>query len=541
MERQQGWLFTSLDELVPRDHVIRMVDAALAPMDWSKWEMEYSSDRRGQPPIHPSRVAGCIIYGLTRKVRSSRELEEATRERLDFRWFMEGRTVDHCTFAEFRTRFNEPLKELSRAMVRRICEAHQGALEMLVMDGTRLRANSDRHGARTAEGLQRLIERCTEVLHERLEKMEAADAQDGAESEAAQLRAEIERLKAQIAQYTAAAQVAETRDQERREKLGSDARPVSVPVTDPDSTIVPNKEGGFAPNYSPVVAVDAATGAIVSAEVPEGADESSMVMAAVDEAERLGAAPKRMMADGGFGNGENLEHLADRGIETIIPTGTDFRETNPANRPDPTAAVPEEKWDSLPMAGKKLRASAFIYNAEHDEYRCPMGKPLTRQRGGQRRQGSRYISYACAQCKGCPLAGRCLSKGSSARTVSRDEYQDLRDHVGRGMATDEGIALYKKRAPLVETVFAHLKGGMGIRGFLLRGLAKVRTEWTWICCAYNLKILLRAIKAGRNPARTSPLPAHGTKTSPSLAHGATTRNKFHNQIRYTPCAMQHAA
>ena len=30
---------------------------------------------------------------------------------------------------------------------------------------------------------------------------------------------------------------------------------------------------------------------------------------------------------------------------------------------------------------------------------------------------------------------------------------------------------------------------MGMRQFLLRGLTKVRAEWTWACTAYNLKRL----------------------------------------------------
>ena len=44
-----------------------------------------------------------------------------------------------------------------------------------------------------------------------------------------------------------------------------------------------------------------------------------------------------------------------------------------------------------------------------------------------------------------------------------------------------------------ETPFAHIKSVMGVRQFLLRGLEKVRIEWTWVCTAYNLKKLLAAI------------------------------------------------
>lgn len=495
LERRQGLMFASLDTLLPHDHMIRVVDAVLAEMDWSEWERPYlNEDRRGQPPIHPSRVAGCILYGLTRKIRSSRELEEATRERLDFQWFLEGRTIDHATFAAFRTRFKAMLKDLNRSLVKLISQAYKDALEMLVSDGTRERANSDRHGARTAEGLQRLIERYTRTLDERLEQMEAVDAQDSSASgHIAQLEKEIGRLEARIAKYETAAEVARKRDQARRAKMGSKAAPVSVPVTDPDSMIVPNKEGGHAPNYTPAVTVDAASGAIVLGHVPEGAQENTIILPAVEEAKHLGVTPRRVMADTAFASGPNLEGLAAQEIEAVMPTGTDFRPSNPANRPDPTQPVPQDQWQDLPKSGGTFRSSAFIYDTEHDAYLCPMGKPLTPHDKGRRRTGAGYTSYICAGCQGCPLSPQCLAKGAAARTVTRDQYQHLRDETGRRMATEEGIALYKKRAPLVETVFARIKQHMGIRGFLLRGLDKVRTEWDWICCAYNLKILLRTL------------------------------------------------
>ena len=44
---------------------------------------------------------------------------------------------------------------------------------------------------------------------------------------------------------------------------------------------------------------------------------------------------------------------------------------------------------------------------------------------------------------------------------------------------------------MVEGVFGVIKHAMGVRRFLLRGLEKVRAEWTWVCTAFNLKKLLR--------------------------------------------------
>jgi hypothetical protein len=51
---------------------------------------------------------------MYRGIRSSRKLEEACHYRFDFIWLVEGRHIDHSTFATFRTKFREPLKDLFR-------------------------------------------------------------------------------------------------------------------------------------------------------------------------------------------------------------------------------------------------------------------------------------------------------------------------------------------------------------------------------------------------------------------------------------------
>ena len=87
--RRQVVLFTeTLDDAIPQNHPIRLLDRCLDEMDWTLWENRYDG-RRGQPPIHPRLVAGCILYGLMRGLRTTRALEDATTNRLDFMWFLE--------------------------------------------------------------------------------------------------------------------------------------------------------------------------------------------------------------------------------------------------------------------------------------------------------------------------------------------------------------------------------------------------------------------------------------------------------------------
>jgi hypothetical protein len=59
------------------------------------------------------------------------------------------------------------------------------------------------------------------------------------------------------------------------------------------------------------------------------------------------------------------------------------------------------------------------------------------------------------------------------------------------LRSEEGKARYAKRNHTVETAFGIIKEVMGFRGFMLRGLEKVKGEWTLVCLSYNLKRLHR--------------------------------------------------
>ena len=57
------------------------------------------------------------------------------------------------------------------------------------------------------------------------------------------------------------------------------------------------------------------------------------------------------------------------------------------------------------------------------------------------------------------------------------------------LATQAGRALYALRKQTIEPVFGIIKAALGFRRFSLRGLEKVRTEWTLVTLAYTRKRL----------------------------------------------------
>ena len=185
---------------------------------------------------------------------------------------------------------------------------------------------------------------------------------------------------------------------------------------------------------------------------------------------------------------------------------------NPAKRDDPRQPVVPEDWPQLPRnARKKLAKSCFVYDEAADRYYCPLGRVMTYEETKKFPRSSGPLQlrmYRCKQCAHCPLSAECLDPhGKHGRTVGRDGSERLRAQIAAKLQTAEGRKTYNKRMHIAETSFAILKGIFGVRQFLLRGLEKVRTEWLWVCTAYNLKKLIQAM--GRLRAEAAAVAVEG--------------------------------
>ena len=111
-------------------------------------------------------------------------------------------------------------------------------------------------------------------------------------------------------------------------------------------------------------------------------------------------------------------------------------------------------------------------------------------------RGKKFIwkVYRCTACDGCPLKPRCVAPSNKGgRTVSRDSYAPQREQLAAKMRGDPAQKKYDQRMRIAETPFALIKHVLGLRQFLLRGLAKVKLEWLWTCAAVNLDKLARGL------------------------------------------------
>ena len=510
--REQMVLFAErLDEAVPPEHAVRLLDEILSRLDWTKWEAAYHQ-RLGQPAIHPQVLSGVLLYGLLTRIRSSRSLEEALVVRLDYRWLAEGRTIDHTTLSEFRRRHPAELKDLFVQICRVARELGLLSLQRLAFDGTRVRSSNRRSGTRTPQELREEQAECEAKF---AEFAAAAEAEDARDEEVFGLAAPhvlpAELADAQRRQQQIQAALAEL---DRLEAAG-ETPPRRLPLTDPQSRVMPNKDGGFAPNYTPTATVDVASGLIVEATVLGVVNEDQQLIPALEAVQEqfgLEQPPAEVLVDGLIGTGANLAAAEERGITVYSPCATPDP-ANPALRDDPRQPVPAEQWDQLPtknvkVGGKsstQLDKSAFVYDAERDSYWCPAGKELpysntTREANGTGQRIRRRYQAASEACADCPLRARCLQGKAAARLINREQYEPQRERHAERMATPEAQEKYAQRRHAGEQPFATIKHHFGLRRFLLRGLAGVQAEWHWAVNAFNLLRLMSLLRSRAGPA-----------------------------------------
>ena len=73
--------------------------------------------------------------------------------------------------------------------------------------------------------------------------------------------------------------------------------------------------------------------------------------------------------------------------------------------------------------------------------------------------------------------------------------QSLVEQMREKLRSPAGKAIYKMRKAVVEPVFGQIKERRKLRGFLFRGLEKVKAEWKIICLTHNLlKLYLAGVR-----------------------------------------------
>ena len=144
----QVWLFPpSVQDFVPARHMAHFVrETVRGELDLGAIMASYAEER-GYPPYHPAMMVALLLYGYSRGVYSSRQLERACEERVDFMAVTGMSRPDFRTIAEFRRRHLKALGDLFVQVLKLCREAGLVKLGHVALDGTKMKANVSKHKA----------------------------------------------------------------------------------------------------------------------------------------------------------------------------------------------------------------------------------------------------------------------------------------------------------------------------------------------------------------------------------------------------------
>ncbi len=132
-------------ELVPENHLVRVVDEVLNQLDLSSLLARYDKGG-GASRFHPTMLLKVWVYSYITKVYSGRQIAKQLRENLPMRWLAGAQTPDFRTLNTFRSSKLAPVIEEVFVSSVKLLEA-KGYVQFknYFVDGTKIEANANKY------------------------------------------------------------------------------------------------------------------------------------------------------------------------------------------------------------------------------------------------------------------------------------------------------------------------------------------------------------------------------------------------------------
>lgn len=453
--RSQSTLFPlSLDELIPEDHLVRVIDLWVDRIQLDKLGFAKAQPKAtGRPPYDPADLLRLYLYGYLNQIRSSRKLERETQRNVELIWLLKRLQPDFKTIANFRRDNGAAFSATCRAFVK-FCRGEQLISgELVAIDGSKFGAVASKRGVVSRPQLEKRVRELDADIAKYLLELENADGRDDAEEapRTEQLRQTIERLKRASEDAATAAALMKEMDIQHHVQ------------GEPDARLMKTGQGRSLTAYNVQSAVDAQYGLIVHHDVTQDLNDNRQ-LAPMAEATKavLEQDSLVVVADAGYTSGEQLAACDQAQI---------------------TAYVPPRRSPNNQGEGTFFNRDDFSYDGSADTYLCPAGKQLSPKQLLDNRRSVTYIAKA-KDCSACALKSQCTD--APRRHVSRHLDEDAL--AGAAARLEAAPDMMKRRRAIVEHPFGTLKERiMGNARFLLRGLRGTRTEMALTVLAYNFK------------------------------------------------------
>jgi transposase len=443
----------ALEDWIPADHPARFIREFVDALDLEQLGFQKREAEEGRPNYAADLLLKVWLYGYFSEIRSVRRLERGCRDNVALIWLTGMHEPDHNTLWRFWRDNKKAIRKLFGQAVGVAAKANIVGALLQAVDGTKIQARaSGKTGVEKGE-----LERLLDKIEKSFEQTAENDTEEGY-----RLPGELrDRLQLQERIKTALAEMEEI-NREQMHPGEKEARMMKC-------------GRGFEYGYNAQAVIDETSGMIVAADVVNEESDNNQLVPMIEQAkENVGRAAEQTLADGGYTSGEGLDAAEKLGHEVLVNLG------------------PQHRGEE-----NEYHASRFSYDEVKDCCVCPRGEELNFERVKRNRRKRYSVRvYRCKSFKQCPVRWEC-SKDVRGRTIELTPYDGAFRRQREKQTQADNQALLRKRMVIAEPVFGQIKHCFGFRRWTVAGLEGVKTQWSLVAVAFNLRKLHRYWIVGR--------------------------------------------
>ncbi len=487
-----------IGSLIPDNHLVRVVDEVINQIKMAPLIDTYKGG--GTSSYSPRVMLKVLTYAYTQGIYTTRRIEKALRENVNFMWISGMSTPDHGTIHNFRAkRMKEAVENIFSSVIDVLIQRGYVKAENLFVDGTKIEANASRYSYVWKKNVERHANMTKEKVKKLLSHIEQLQKEEDAEYgshnleelegniTSEQVDKLVEEINQKLSKGTKSKQavrgvaklkkdyIPKLKKYEQQKDMLNGRN--SCSKTDKDATFFRMKEdhlgmGQLKPGYNVQIATEDQF--ILGYGIYQKAADTSVFIPFIDKVKtQLRGVPKNIIADAGYGSEENYDYVDRNNIGNYIKYNNfDYEKTNEYKK-------------------RNFISDRFVYTQEKDQYQCPSGQMLDfayiKKTQTENRYKSERIVYKSRCCEGCQYKEKCC-KGVNNRTIEiSPKLIEYKNTARQNLESKTGKILRSQRGVDVESVFGQIKHNKQFRRFYSKGLKNVNTEWGIISIAHNIK------------------------------------------------------
>jgi transposase len=432
------------------DSWARAVDCFVDMLPMEQLGFQDVLNDQGRPPYHSSDMLKLLMYGYKKKLRSSRQLEEACNINIEVIWLLQGLKPSARKIAYFRKTNPDAFKKSFRYFVKVLQEMDLIDGETIAIDSFKIRAqNSLKNNFNQSK-----IDRHLKYIDDKIDAYEKQlDLEDMEEEKHKEIAGKIDTQKQRKKEYQhIGKQLTETGESQ-------------ISTTDADAKSVILHRNVVNVGYNIQAGCDSKHKLFVNNDTGSVNDTHALATMALDAKELLGLETMNTLTDKGYTTGVHIDTCTKNHITTY-------------SSPKAHSSQNNGLYDM----------QIFEYTAENDTYTCPAGAILATNGTVYKKRNHRVKHYKNrTACKDCILRSKCTTN-KNGRFIERSIYQEaLEENEKRVKDNPE---YYKLRQQITEHQFGTLKRQWDFSYTLMKGKEHVLSEVNLIMMVYNLRRLM---------------------------------------------------